>query len=449
MEKINQTNEEKKALKAQYNNKKKFVLIIGILINVGILAVVKYLNFFSGSINSVINLFNIAKHIPMVKIVLPLGISYYTLQAVGYLIDVYRGKYEAGGLVKVALFLGYFPQLLEGPIGNYDKLADNLFEGQPFNFKNVLSGSQLILWGVLKKVVIADRLSIVVSAVYGHYADYNGAVIVFAIILFTFQLYAEFSGIIDMVTGVSQIFGINLAKNFDSPFFSKNVSEFWRRWHISLGAWFRDYVFYSVSTAKWFRKMSKVIRKWNKPLLSTILTSAVSLIFVWLLTGLWHGASWKYVVYGLYYYVLMLLGLLIKPLEIKIFKLKDKPAPMWFNFLLIVRTFILVNIGMLIFRAPTLTVAWDIFIHIFGGGQINLIAAKVIDLPDLIMSIVSIALLLSVDYVNYRGISVRESIATKHCVVQMFFWIAVLFIIIIFGAYGNGYIPPDPIYGGF
>ncbi|MEG1646846.1 MAG: MBOAT family O-acyltransferase, partial [Clostridia bacterium] len=265
MEKINQTNEEKKALKAQYNNKKKFVLIIGILINVGILAVVKYLNFFSGSINSVINLFNIAKHIPMVKIVLPLGISYYTLQAVGYLIDVYRGKYEAGGLVKVALFLGYFPQLLEGPIGNYDKLADNLFEGQPFNFKNVLSGSQLILWGVLKKVVIADRLSIVVSAVYGHYADYNGAVIVFAIILFTFQLYAEFSGIIDMVTGVSQIFGINLAKNFDSPFFSKNVSEFWRRWHISLGAWFRDYIFYSVSTAKWFRKMSKVIRKWNKP----------------------------------------------------------------------------------------------------------------------------------------------------------------------------------------
>lgn len=441
--------DERKALKVVFSKKKKLFLLLGIVLNVGILMVLKYINFFGETINWAFNVFKIDYSLPIVEIGLPLGISYYTLQALGYIIDVYRGKYEGGNLFKVALFLGYFPALLEGPIGNFDKLADQLYQGNDFNFKSVISGSQLIIWGLIKKIVIADRLNIIVSSIFDNYSEYSGIIIAFAIILFTFQLYAEFSGIIDIVTGVSEVFGIKLAQNFDSPLCSKDISEFWRRWHISLGAWFKDYIFYPITTSKWFNKLNKAVKQWGKPMLTIFITTAVALLPVWLLTGLWHGASWKYVVYGLYYYVLMLIGMFAKQMESKVLKLETKATPKWFDVYKILRTFVLVNIGMLIFKCNDLAAAWDMFTHIFSGGSISLIANGVIDKWDFIMTILGIICLLAVEIIHYKGISIRETVAKTHFTIQWFFWIAAIFFIIIFGAYGNGYVEPDPIYGGF
>ena len=442
--------EQRKALKERFKRKKKLAVALIVIFNVAILGVLKYFNFFGSVFSGVLSWFNVTASVPVLKLALPLGISYYTLSAIGYLVDVYRGKHRGGNFLEVALFISYFPQLFEGPFATFDKLSPQLQAGVGFNPDNFFNGMLSVVWGFFKTVVVADRLSIIVGPVFSNYASYNGLVIVIAIVLFTFQLYAEFSGMIDVASGISEMFGIKLAKNFEQPFFSQNVSEFWRRWHMSLGAWLREYIFYPISMSKGFMKMNKRLQGKVNPFFQVLIPSLIALFVVWFVNGIWHGAELKYIVYGLYYYVLTIVGMCLEPLSNLIYsKTKINKNHVCLKILRIVRTFVLVNIGMLIFRATNLSDAVNMFAQIFKGGSINLIAEKVIDVHDTVWAVIGLAAVVVYDILKERKIDLKDKLTHSHLALKYATLLVFAFVIILFGAYGDGYIPPDPIYGAF
>ncbi|MDO4397623.1 MAG: MBOAT family O-acyltransferase [Oscillospiraceae bacterium] len=448
--------EERKKRKLSVQRKKKAVVALIIIINFGILAFLKYANFAAESFVSLAAHFGKEIEFEPLKLVLPLGISFYTLQAVSYVIDVYRGKYKATkNLAKVALFLSFFPHITEGPIGRFDVIADNIYEGHKFNYENVTFALQLIFWGLFKKIVIADRANTFVKTVFEDYKMYNGAVIVIAVLLYTLQLYSEFSGCMDIVRGSAGLFGVELQKNFDRPFFSKSVNEFWRRWHITLGAWLRDYVFYSVSLSKPFMSLSRSAKKHMNAHFANVIPAAFALFFVWLGNGIWHGAAWKYIAYGLYYYVIMLIGMLFEPLIAAFFtKTHINRDGKVLSALKVLRTFVFVNIGMLMFRAKGLKAFLRMFLSIFEGSF--LIGVKGgelfnygIDEKDFIVLIVGFFVMLVISILQERGHSIRAELAKKPLPLRWAIYIALIAAIVIFGAYGQNYGKVDFIYGQF
>lgn len=254
--------EERKKIKNSFQKKKKLLVFTACAVNVGILLILKYSGFFVSTFFSIIYFFGTVKEIPAIKFVLPLGISYYTLMAISYIVDVYRTRIEADkNFARLLLYLTFFPCILEGPISTYPQLANKLFEGHKFDKKYFVIGCQRIVWGLFKKMIIADRAAILVNEVFDNNQNYSGLAVIVAVFLYTVQIYAEFSGCIDIVCGISKILGIDLPENFRQPFFSKSVQEFWRRWHITLGAWLKEYVFYSVSFSGGLKKFSKWINK--------------------------------------------------------------------------------------------------------------------------------------------------------------------------------------------
>lgn len=445
--------EEKKKIKNQAKRKKKIVLTAGILINIAMLVVLKYSGFIIEELN---NLFKV--NIPIFKFLLPLGISYYTLQAISYIVDVYRGKIKAEkNFGKVALFLTYFPQLVEGPIGRFDRLADQLYRPNEITYKTITYGSQLMLWGYFKKMVIADRVAMYVNYVFENYTEYTFLIIILAIIGYTLQIYAEFSGGIDIVRGASQIFGIELDKNFERPFFAKSIDEFWRRWNITLGAWLKEYIFYPVSLSKISLKITGVSNKYfKKSNMSKVSAVALSLFCVWLGNGIWHGAGWKYIVYGLYYYIIMMLGKIFAPVGEKIIKtLKIKTEVFSYKLWQILRTTGFVCIGMLIFRADNLKVAFNMFKlifkvnhleRIFNGEAFLLGGLKV---QDIIILMVSSLIMLYISIKQEKGIKIRETLAKQNILFRWIILYGIIFSIIIFGIYGEGYNVQSFIYGAF
>lgn len=236
--------ETKKAFKKDITNKKKKVVLCVILLSFGVLAVCKYTNFMIGNINGILSAFGSSERLSVLKLTLPLGISFYTFQSVSYVVDVYRGKHEPQkNFFKYALFVSFFPQLLQGPIGRYERLGEQLYEGHAYDLKNIQFGLQRILWGMLKKMVLADRVNAAVTLIFNNYWNYGGWINVFGVILYSIQLYADFSGGIDITIGIAQMFGITMDENFRQPYFSRSIGEFWRRWHITLGTWMKDYIF--------------------------------------------------------------------------------------------------------------------------------------------------------------------------------------------------------------
>ena len=230
--KAEMSRDEKKEYKKKVKSKKKVFLLPTVVINLGMLVILKYGNMFIGSINSVFS-----SNISAISLILPLGISYYTLQSLGYLIDVYRAKYRSeNNIFRLALFVSFFAHIIQGPFSRFDQLAHQLYEKHSFSYTRLKSGLTLALWGYFKKLVIADLLSPAVNGIFDNMGDYNGLQLLCAAMMLSLQVYADFSGYMDIATGVCEILGIELAKNFDRPFFSKSVEEYWRRWHITLGA---------------------------------------------------------------------------------------------------------------------------------------------------------------------------------------------------------------------
>lgn len=444
---------EKKKIKKKATSNKKLLLLFAILINFGILVFLKYSNFIANNINKFID----AEHqIPMRNIILPLGISYYTLQAISYVVDVFRGKYKAErNIGKVALFLSFFPQMLEGPIGRFDDLCPQLCEPHKFNYTRVKYAIQLMTWGFFKKMVIADRAALYVNEVFGSYTEYSGVIIVLAVILYTVQIYAEFSGCIDIVRGVSQIFGITLAENFKRPFFSKSIQEFWRRWHITLGAWLREYIFYPISFSKICINLTASAKKIFKGYIGKLIPAAFALFFVWFGNGIWHGASWKYIVYGLYYYILTMLGMLLEPVFDKILKvLKIDINTFGYRLWQMIRTTIIVLGGMLIFRAKRLKVAWNMFTSIFTLKNIDMLFnGKLFEIgfesSDFIILLIGIIIMFVVGLLQEKGYNIREKISKQNLLFRWILYLGALFAIIILGIYGKGYAASSFIYGQF
>ncbi len=448
--------EAKKELKKKAKTKKKLLVFLAVIINIGILAALKYCNFISGNINKLLSAFNVESQIPFKTIVLPLGISYYTLQAISYVVDVFRGKVKAEkNFGKLALFLSFFPQMVEGPIGNYEHLAPQLFEPHEFNYTRVKFGTQLVLWGMFKKMVIADRAALYVNEVFGSYGDYSGIVVILAVILYTLQIYADFSGCIDIVRGVAQIFGIDLAENFKRPFFSKNVQEFWRRWHITLGAWLREYIFYPISFSKVCTNLTIKGKKIFKGHIGKLIPAAFALFFVWFVNGIWHGASWKYIIYGLYYYILTMMGMLFEPVFEKIVK-KLRLNTQVFSYRLwqMIRTTCLVMIGMLIFRAKSLKAAWVIFKSMFSFEHIGkLFNGKLFEIGftrnDFYILVISTIIFFVVSLLQEKGYKIREKISKQNIIFRWTLYYGIIFAIILFGIYGKGYDASGFIYGQF
>ena len=442
--------QEKKVFKEKLLVQKKIVIFIMLCINIGILAILKYSNFFIDILNFSL-LDHIGMHIHVLKLFLPLGLSCYTLQAISYVIDVYRGKYKADyKLSRVALFLSFFPTIVEGPIARYDQVAHQLYEGHEFHYENLTYGVQLILWGMFKKIVIADRANMLVNQVFNNHQDYQGLATIIAIIFYTIQLYTEFSGCMDIVRGSAQIFSVNLPENFRQPFFAKSINDFWQRWHITLGAWLRDYVFYSVSLSAPFKRFNQFVKKYNHDYLSKLLPAATALFFVWICNGLWHGASIKYVMYGMYYYIIMILGMFLEPVFIKIINvLHIKKEAKYFQLFQILRTIVIVNIGMLIFRADTLGIAYDMFISCFRKANLDMLMNLGLSIQDIWVVVIGVVIVFISSLFKERNVHIRETVGKWHIVPRWSFYIVGLFIVIIFGAYGRGYDIVSFIYAQF
>jgi D-alanyl-lipoteichoic acid acyltransferase DltB (MBOAT superfamily) len=245
---------QRKAIKQAYLIRARWVLGLAALLHIGTLLVLKYSGFFMENVNVLLGL-----QLAVPSYALPIGISFFTLQAFSYLFDVYRGTQEADrNIFRIALFMAFFPQIVEGPICRYSQTANQLWEVKRITYDNLALGLQRILYGMMKKMVVADRLNMFVSAVFTDYANLEGGIIAIGAVCYTIQLYMDFSGAMDAVTGTAQIFGITMPENFQRPFFSKTISEFWTRWHISLGTWFKDYIFYPVTMSKPM-KIDKII----------------------------------------------------------------------------------------------------------------------------------------------------------------------------------------------
>lgn len=437
--------ELRKAKKKRLKSRKRNVVIVGVILTISSLLFLKYFSFFAGNFNAIGQFLHLPIDIPLKKFVLPLGISYYTLMGISYIVDVYRGKYPAclhPG--KLALYLSFFPQMVEGPISRFDQTADQLFRGNRLEFKNIRYAAYLILWGVFKKMVVADRAAVFVNAIFG--TEIGGISVIIAIVLYTLQIYAEFSAAIDIVRGTGYLFGVYLPQNFRQPFFSKSIAEFWQRWHITLGSWLKDYVFISVSLSKMNVSLNKFTKKYLKGHLGRFVLTAFPLFFVWFFNGFWHGATWKYIFYGLYYYTIMMAAKLVEPWILpytsKLQKMK------WYHFFQIMRTIIIVMIGMLIFRADTLTNAWQMVQNIFHqpAGDIFSYGLLKVDFYVLIFTTLMIFIL---GLIQEKGNRVRILLERKPIIIRYAIILFIIAMIIVFGMYGEGYDASDFIYGGF
>lgn len=443
--------EAKEKIKKSYKHKRLIVLILCFIVNFSFLFIFKYFNFFAVNSNYLFR--GLGFTIEPLKLIAPIGISFYTLQALSYLFDVYNKKICADkNLLRVSLFISFFPQIMEGPIARYEETAESLYEAKKISYNNLCYGLQRILLGLFKKIVIANRLNIIVKTIFNHYTEYNGSSILIGGIAFTIMLYMDFSGAMDVVSGIGDIFSVKVPPNFKQPFFSKSISEFWMRWHISLGKWFKDYVYYPLSLSKNIRKLGKTCKKYFGTKTSVIVKSTIALLAVWLLNGLWHGAGWTYILFGLYHFILIFLGGLIEPL-INNYCLKkgiDRNKRLY-KTIRIVKVFFLVVIGEIIFRAENVKIAMGMIFNIFTKFSFSLTELKSlgIDVPDFIILIFALLVIFIISILNERGVSVRKEISKQHIVTRWIIYYFIIFAIIIFGAYGPGYDPVDPIYADF
>lgn len=329
--------EEKKLLKAKNLSKKRCILFLILLLNFGILGYLKYFN-------EILAYFKVPN---FNNLILPLGISFYTFQSIGYLMDVYNEKYSAEkNIFKYFHFVSFFPQLIQGPINRFDLLKETLYNYHSFDIANIKKALFRIAFGMLKKYAIANTFADTVSYVLDSpNSETPGAFIVMGILFYSIQQYADFSGGIDMVLGIAQLFGIRMSENFRQPYFATSLSDFWRRWHISLGTWMRDYVFYPFAVTKPMQNLGKLTAKYGGKHLGRTIPACISNILVFFLVGLWHGAQLHYILWGLYNGIVIALSDLLDPIFNKIIGNKINKENKIYYFIQIIITFIIVNIG--------------------------------------------------------------------------------------------------------
>ena len=336
-------------LKKEKLLKKKF-LFLSIFINIGILFLFKYYNFFIDSFVEIFNYLNININIHSLNLILPVGISFYTFQTLSYTLDIYNNKIKpSDSIINFFTFVAFFPQLVAGPIEKASRLLPQINQRRVFNYNQTVDGLRQILWGLFKKVVIADNCALFVNAIFDDPLSHNGLLLIVGVILFSFQIYGDFSGYSDIAIGTSKLFGITLMQNFANPYFSRNISEFWRRWHISLSSWFRDYLYIPLGGSR----VLKIIQIRN-------------ILIIFTISGLWHGANWTFIFWGLLHATFYIHELIMNTNRKYLQPIirNNLLIPSFFDLINILKTFIIISFAWLFFRSPSIDYSFKFIEHI-------------------------------------------------------------------------------------
>ena len=405
---------ERKAAKAKGRSRQRTIMLTALLLNFGMLGLFKYTN-------NILELFSTVSRgtFRPLNLLLPLGISFYTFQSIGYLLDIYNGKYAPEqNPFKYLLFVSFFPQLIQGPIARFDQLGRQFTDHHPFDIDAYERGLLLIVWGFFKKRVIADRALPLVEEVFSNTGAYGGAVIVAAVLFYSLQQYCDFSGGIDLVIGIGELFGIQLPPNFRRPYFAVSLTDFWHRWHISLGNWMRDYVFYPFALSRPVAALSKGLKS-HHPQLARTLPAALGNILIFLLVGIWHGLQTNYVLWGLYNGCILAFTALMDP----VYKAWNErhhalSVSKGFHVFRVLRTFLVVNIGWYFDRAVRASDAFHMLTSTFtcwnwseiSSGTLLTLGLKQHDFTVLLISSL---ILLTVSLLGERGVDVRSAVLSK------------------------------------
>lgn len=452
--KASATRDERKAHKAAVKASARRWMLFGILFNFGLLAVVKYTDFVLGNVNGLLGLFS-GPQVPLPHFLLPMGISFYIFQSMGYLLDVYRAKYPPEkSLGKTALFVSFFPQLIQGPISRFDALAPSLLSPHKWDGGAVALGLQRVLWGYFKKTVVADRLMAVVNTLSGSPEEYQGLYVLLLMVIYAATLYADFTGGIDITIGVAQTLGVEVAENFQRPFFSKNTAEYWRRWHITMGTWFRDYIFYPASVSKPMMKLTQWCRaKYGLGLAKRASVYLVTML-TWFVTGIWHGASWNFIVWGLLNGIIILVSQELTPLYKRFHERFPALQPTFgYRLFQVGRTFLLMSAVRVLdcyrdvpvtFRAVG-SIFTDFDPSILWNGSLLALGASG---SDWAVALCGIAIMIAVSLLS-RAESLRAQLSRRSLALRWVLFGALFLAIVIFGAYGVGYDANQFIYNQF
>lgn len=439
----------RKAAKAQCRVKKRQTVALAAVVCLGMLLALKYLRFAVRAANALLARLPGGLALSAPVWAAPLGLSFFSLMAIGYVVDVYRGDAApAAHYWQVLLFLSFWPHIVEGPFDRWNALSPALLDPPRPSYRAFCFGAQRIAWGMAKKMVLADRANMYVKAVFDDWTQYSGLAVAAGTLCYVLQLYAEFSGCMDIVCGSAELFGVPLAENFRQPFLARSVGEFWRRWHITLGAWLREYLFQPLVMSKPFRALGKRCRARFGAAAGRIWPVWLALLITWAATGLWHGAAWLYLAYGLYYFLLQWLGEVFEPVFLRLFpalpqRRQTKPWQVWQT----LRTFVLVCFGMLLFRANGLTAAGAMLASLARPYAGSLLIA--LDGKDIAVLCAGAAVLLAVDILHERGVSLRARIAGWRLSARWCVYLALVLVTLLFGAYGDNYDPAAFIYAQF
>jgi alginate O-acetyltransferase complex protein AlgI len=403
--------------------KRRKYVYFSLFVNLGLLFTFRYFNFFGDMATTIFNYIRLPIELPYLDVFIPLGISFYTFQTLSYTFDVYRGKIKPQKHLGIfALYVSFFPQLLAGPIERANRLLPQLLVKHDFNFDKMFSGLKLMLWGFFLKVVIADRLGIVVDHVYGNVQGYSGLSLILATYFFGFQIYCDFAGYSFIAIGAARIFGIDLMDNFKRPYLSKSISEFWRRWHISLYSWFLDYLYIPLGG----NRVSKKRRIFN-------------ILAVFMISGLWHGAGWTFILWGTLHGIYLVLSSLTSGIKAKIVGLfRLDRLPRIYDLINIVATFNLVSFAWIFFRSNSLADALYVINHLFSGIQFN-IDASVLGLSgdvELMFAAFSILFLLFVELLHGDD-SMKNLLDKRHIFIRWTVYYLLIFSILLFGVFNE------------
>jgi D-alanyl-lipoteichoic acid acyltransferase DltB (MBOAT superfamily) len=410
--------------------RKKWFLLASLVANIGVLAIFKYYNFLNDNINTLLHGIGYQNPLPHLSILLPIGLSFHTFQAMSYTIEVYRGKQKAERHFGIySLYVMFYPQLVAGPIERPQHLLHQFYEKHYFDYVRVTDGLKLMVWGLFKKVVIADRLAKVVDNVYNNPYEHTGLSFIIATIFFSFQIFCDFSGYSDMAIGAAEVMGFKLMKNFDRPYHSRSIHEFWKRWHISLSSWFKDYLYISLGG----NRVS--IHRWY-----------FNLFIVFLVSGLWHGANWTFVIWGALHGFYLVFGLLTINMRNTLSKfLGLYKFPSLFRFLQILITFLLTTFAWIFFRANSVSDAFYIIKHSVTGLYTNLsnllhhVHTRLglgLSYSELLIGVAAIVLMEAIHVMQNKYI-IRDWIRSKPSYIRWSVYYVVIILIIFFGVYEN------------
>jgi len=404
-------------LERTQGKRRRWLLIGSIVATCAVLFVFKYFYFFTNTFVGFVGLFGWQLTGPSIHIILPIGLSFHTFQSLSYVIEVYHGRQKAEhNFVTYATYVMFFPQLVAGPIERPQNLLHQFNEHHAFDYDRVTSGLKRMAWGFFKKLVVADRLALYVNDVYGAPQGHNGLQLTIATIFFAYQIYCDFSGYSDIAVGSARILGFKMMENFDTPYYSKSISEFWQRWHISLSSWFRDYVYIPlggnrVSKSRWY----------------------ANLLFTFTISGLWHGANWTYVVWGFLNGIYLVGAIVTQPVRDGVGSRLNLPSAVWLRSACsILCTFALTCLAWVVFRAQTLSDAWYILTHFWTGWDFSAIKTQQFHWKHFPAAFGSIALLEVVQLWRHKSWDVSWQLTLP---VRWAVYLGLVFLVILFGVF--------------